>query len=131
MLTNGRPIPTAIHEIKVLDYYDNQRVLRAITEAEINELSVNLSARPRLKPRPLSSLEGDAVLQSNEAMVVFIELKFDSASDIHRAIVPQFSGSAATNPGSSHPEDVAYLMVPVSEFMPMDLDVRSFEVSTE
>lgn len=112
MLTNGRPIPAAIHEIKVLDYYDNQRVLRAITGAEIIELSVNLSGRPRLKPRSPSPLEGDAVLQPNESMVVFIELKFDSASDIPKAIVQQFSGIAATNPGSSHPEDVAYLMVP-------------------
>jgi len=56
LLTNSRPIPAAIYEIKVLDYYDNQRVLRAITEAEIIELSVHLSVRPRLKPRSPSSL---------------------------------------------------------------------------
>tara|TARA_R110001599_G_scaffold353881_1_gene602025 strand:- start:4626 stop:5927 length:1302 start_codon:yes stop_codon:yes gene_type:complete len=112
MLTNGRPIPASIQEIKVLDYYDNERVLRSITETEIIELSVNLSGRPRLEPQTPSLMDGDAFLQPNESMVVFIELAFDSIGDVPDAVVHQFSGSAATNPGSSYPQDVAYLMVP-------------------
>lgn len=112
MLTNARPIPASIHEIQVLDYYDTQRVLRAISESDIIELSVNLSGRPRLEPQSPALMDGDAVLEPNESMVVFIELVFDSAADIPTALVHQFTGMAATNPGSSYPQDVSYLMVP-------------------
>lgn len=112
MLTNGRPIPASIHEIKVIDYYDNQRVLSTITAAEIVDLSVNLSGRPRLEPEIPSSSDGDAVLQPNESMVVFIELAFETERAVPDAIVHQFTGTAATNPGSPDPSAVDYLMVP-------------------
>lgn len=99
MLTNGRPIPASVDEIKVLDYYDQLRVLGTVTATEIVDLGVNLSGRPRLEPETPSLLDADAILQPNESMVIFIELAFEAAGEIPAAIVHQFSGTAATNPG--------------------------------
>ena len=84
----------------------------SISASQIIDTAVNLSGRPRLKPESPALIDGDAVLQPNESMVLFVELEFDSASEIPQAIVHQLAGSAATNPGSSYPLDVEYLMVP-------------------
>jgi hypothetical protein len=114
MLTNGRPIPASIQQINVVDYDNVERVLRTFTEAEIVASGVNLSGRTRLESEIPSLLGGDVILQPNESMVVFIELEFDTESEVPEAIVHQFSGTAATNPGSRDPSPVEYLMVPLA-----------------
>ncbi|CAA0110643.1 Uncharacterised protein [Halioglobus japonicus] len=112
MLTNGRPIPASIREIKVVDYDDTDRVLHTITEAEIISAGVDLAGRSRLEAHDPILVDGDAVLQPNESMALYIDMVIDSINDIPDAIVHKFFGSAATNPGSSFASDVEYLMVP-------------------
>ncbi|MCB1704518.1 MAG: M23 family metallopeptidase [Halioglobus sp.] len=89
-------------------------MLRTITATEIVESGVALSGRRRLEPGIPSAFDGDTILEPNESMVIFVELTFATESEIPEAVVHHFSGAAATNPGSTSPSPVAYLMVPLA-----------------
>lgn len=111
MLTNAKQVPASIESIQVLDAGDLSNVLLTISADELVVGAVELSGRSRLEPDN-ATLAGDSQLLPNESLVVFIELEFDNKIDVVDTIVHRFIGQAATNPGSSEPAPVNYLMVP-------------------
>jgi len=111
MLTNAKQVPASIESIEVLDADDLSNVLLTISADELVAGAVELSGRSRLEPDN-ATLAGDAQLMPSESLVVFIELEFENKTDVVDTIVHRFIGQAATNPGSSEPAPVNYLMVP-------------------
>jgi len=112
LLLNGKEVPASVASIEVLDFNDSERVIRELTGEELLSRSAGASARPRSSEGAAVSETGAPVLQPNEAMVIFIELEFDSPEAMPDAIVHRLSGAGATNPGSREASPIQYLMVP-------------------
>lgn len=114
MLTNARTVPASISSLSVLDFDETERELASFSADELT--ATQLSVRPRdtvsLEPDGETLPADDAVLEPNESMLVFIELAFSSEAEVPDRIVHRLVGEGATNPGSTEPAPIEYLMVP-------------------
>lgn len=114
MLTNARTVPASINSLSVLDFDDTERELASFSADELT--ATQLSVRPRdaatLEPDGETLAADDDVLEPNESMLVFIELTFASEAEVPDRIVHRLIGEGATNPGSTEPAPIEYLMVP-------------------
>lgn len=101
-LTNGKQMPANIEKIEVLNYDDQSQIIQTLDDEILNEATFELSARPK----------GNAMLEPNESMLVYLELEFDSPEQVPDRIVHRLIGTGATNPGSRAPDEINYLVSP-------------------
>jgi hypothetical protein len=113
-LTNARTVPATISKLEVLDFDQQDRQLASYTGDEL--VVAQLSVRPReaqvLEPDPDPLQADNPELVANESMLAFIELTFDDASQVPKRLVHRITGTGATNPGSTAPAPIDYLMAP-------------------
>lgn len=99
-MTNGKQVPASIGTIEVLDYDDPKRLLASLEGGALDV--TQLSTLPR----------ENADLRPNEALLVYVDLEFDSENDIPDKIIHRFTGTGANNPGSRQPAEISYLFAP-------------------
>lgn len=111
-LTNGKQVPATINKIEVLNFDDQQEVIKTLVGKELLASMFQLSTEPAT----------DTVLEPNESLLEYVELAFAEKHQIPDRIVHRLSGTGANNPGSREPVAIDYL------FLPWDISKRTLPV---
>ena len=102
-LTNTRSLPATIRSIDVLAGASGSEIITSFSGADLHKRLRTLAPEPAK----------DAMIASNEARLVYIELTFADAAHIPKVLEHRLHLIAAPNPGPAKPQPLEYVVAPL------------------
>jgi len=102
-LTNTRSLPATIRSIDVLAGASGSEIITSFSGADLQKRLRTLAPEPAK----------DAMIDSNEARLVYIELTFADAAHIPKVLEHRLHLIAAPNPGPAKPQPLEYVVAPL------------------